>query len=238
MKIPVLYYHKIDYPKSTAILKGLYVKPEQFKLQMKVLKILGYRTITPYELLLFTKGHRLPFKKPILITFDDGYKNNYTYAYPILKAFGFTATVFISSGCIGKTNAIMEKNGKENQAEDFLDKKNIIEMSKNGITIASHGINHYFLNELTDDGVLAGELLASKAILEDLTGKKIDFFSYPYGAYNAKVMRETKNAGYKGAFTTNKGKIAVGDNSYELKRISVNGHNTIFNFLYKIIFMY
>ncbi|MHB1645313.1 MAG: polysaccharide deacetylase family protein [Candidatus Acididesulfobacter diazotrophicus] len=237
MKIPVLYYHKIDYPKNTAILKGLYVKPEQFKFQMKVLKILGYRTISPHELLLFIKGHKLPFKKPVLITFDDGYKNNYTYAYPILKNLGFTATIFISSGYIGKTNAVMEQNGKEKQPENFLDKKDIIEMSDNGITIASHGINHYFLDSLDDDGILTGELLASKAILEDLTGKKIEFFSYPYGAYNAKVMREVKNAGYKGAFTTNKGKTAAGDNSYELKRISINGHNKIFNFLYKIIFL-
>ncbi|EQD79288.1 polysaccharide deacetylase family protein, partial [mine drainage metagenome] len=84
------------------------------------------------------------------------------------------------------------------------------------------------------EGVLIGELIASKAYIEDFLKKKVNFFSYPYGRYNANIMRAVKNAGYQCAFTTNKGKVAVGDNLYELKRISINGYNRIFNFIYKI----
>ena len=102
MKIPVLYYHKIDYPKKDAVYKGLYVTPEQFKRQIALLKFLGYHTINPKEILSFVKGHKIQVKKPLLITFDDGYENNYLNAYPVLKAAGFTSVIFISSGFIGK----------------------------------------------------------------------------------------------------------------------------------------
>ncbi len=234
MKIPVLYYHKIDYPKKNAVYKGLYVTPKQFKRQMLLLRFLGYKTVTPKDVLAFVKGHKPPARKPLLITFDDGYENNYLNAYPVLKEAGFSSLIFISTGFIGKKNAVSDE--RESVPEDFLNKSEIKSMFNEGFFIGSHGINHYYLDGL-EEGVLIGELIASKAYLESILETSIDFFSYPFGAYNADVMRAVKKAGYLGAFTTVRGKIGVGDNSYELKRISVNGYNNIFNFLYKIIFL-
>ncbi len=236
MKIPVLYYHKIDNPEKNAVLKGLYVTPSQFEMQMKILKFLGFSTITPDDLLFFLKGHKMQVRKPVVITFDDGYENNYIHAFPILKSYGFTATVFISTRFIGRKNAVLEEKGKESWPEDFLGEKEILELSDYGITIGSHGLNHYFLDEL-EKNVVAKELIASKAYLEGFLKKNVCFFSYPYGRYNANVMEAVKNAGYKGAFTTGRGKVAAYDNAFELKRIPVNGYNTVFNFLYKIIFL-
>ncbi len=233
MKIPILYYHKIDYPKKDAVFKGLYVTPGQFKRQISLLKFLGYETINPKEILSFIKGHKLSVKKPILITLDDGYENNYLNAYPILKSAGFTSMIFISSGFIGKKNALSDE--RERVKENFLNKTEIKEMFNNGFFIGSHGINHYYLDRL-EEGVMIGELIASKAYLENVTGSAVEFFSYPFGAYNANVMRAVKNAGYTAAFTTVNGKIEAGDNSFELKRISINGYNNIFNFIFKILF--
>ncbi|MHB1661322.1 MAG: polysaccharide deacetylase family protein [bacterium] len=234
MKIPVLYYHKIDYPKKNAVYKGLYVTPKQFKTQMGILKSLGYNTINPKDILSFVKGHKLSARKPILITFDDGYENNYLNAYPILKDAGFSSLIFISTGFIGKKNVVSDE--REKVREDFLNKNEIKSMFNDGFFMGSHGINHYYLDRL-EEGVLIGELIASKAYLESITGAPADFFSYPFGSYNANVMRAVKKAGYLGAFTTGRGKIGAGDNSYELKRIPVNGYNNVFNFLYKIIFL-
>ena len=234
MKIPVLYYHKIDFPQKNAIYKGLYVTPKQFKRQMALLKIMGYNTVKPEDLLSFIKGHKLSVKKPVLITFDDGYENNFINAYPILKNLGFTSLIFISTGFIGKKKSVLDE--RENVPEDFLDKNEIKSMYNDGFYVGSHGINHYYLDRL-DEGVLIGELIASKAYLENMLKTNIDFFSYPFGSYNLGVMRAVKKAGYLGAFTTVKGKVGIGDNSYELKRIAVNGYNTILNFLYKIIFL-
>jgi len=234
MKIPVLYYHKIDYPKKDAVYKGLYVTPKQFKTQVSLLKFLGYETISPNDILSFVKGHKISVKKPLLITFDDGYENNFLNAYPVLKAAGFTAVIFISAGFIGKKNTVSDE--REKVREDFLNKSEIKALFKDGFFIGSHGINHYYLDSL-EEGVLAGELIASKAYLENIISAPVDFFSYPFGAYSPKVMRAVKKTGYLGAFTTVRGKVGVGDNSYELKRIPVNGYNNIFNFLYKIIFL-
>ncbi len=234
MKIPILYYHKIDFPKKNAVYKGLYVTPKQFKRQMFLLKILGYHSINPKELLRFVKGHKPRVKKPILITFDDGYENNFLNAYPILKTMGFTALFFISTGLIGKKKSVLDE--RETIPEDFLSKNKIRLMHNDGFFVGSHGINHYHLNRV-EEGVLIGELIASKAYLENILETDIDFFSYPFGSYNLDIMRAVKNAGYLAAFTTVKGKVKTGDNSYELKRISVNGYNTIFNFLFKIIFL-
>lgn len=234
MTIPVLYYHKIDFPKKNAIYKGLYVTPKQFKRQMTLLKILGYNAIKPEDLLSFAKGHKLRVKKPVLITFDDGYENNFINAYPILQSIGFTALIFISTGFIGKKKSVSDE--RESVPEDFLDKNEIKSMYNNGFSIGSHGVSHCYLDRL-EEGVLIGELIASKAYLENMLKTSIDFFSYPFGSYNIDVMRAVKKAGYLGAFTTVKGKVGIGDNSYEFKRISVNGYNTIFNFLYKIIFL-
>ncbi len=234
MKIPVLYYHKIDFPKKNAVYKGLYVTPKQFKKQMFLLKRLGYGTIGPEEILSFVKGHKLSVRKPLLITFDDGYENNYINAYPVLKEVGFSAMIFISAGFVGKKNVISDE--RERVLEDFLNIKEIKSMADDGFFIGSHGINHYFLDKL-EEGALISELTASKAYLENMLKSSVDFFSYPFGSYNANVMRAVKKAGYSGAFTTNKGRVGVGDNSYELKRIPVNGYNNIFNFLYKIIFL-
>ncbi len=234
MKIPVLYYHKIDFPKKNAVYKGLYVTPKQFKKQMFLLKRLGYRTIRPEDVLSFVKGHKLPVRKPLLITFDDGYENNYINAYPVLKKVGFSSMIFISAGFVGKKNVVSDE--RERVLEDFLNIKEIRSMADDGFFIGSHGINHYFLDKL-GEGVLIDELTASKAYLENILKSSVDFFSYPFGSYNANVMRAVKKAGYSGAFTTTKGRVGVGDNSYELKRIPVNGYNNIFNFLYKIIFL-
>lgn len=234
MKIPVLYYHKIDNPRDEAVYKGLYVTPEQFGRQMAILKLLGYQTVGPDDVAGFIRGHKLNASKPILITFDDGYKNNYTNAFPILQKYGFKALIFVSSGFIGKKNTALDE--RETAKEDFLDKKDIKEMYDKGFFIGSHGINHYFMDRL-EEGVLVGELIASKAYLENMLETKIDYFSYPFGSYNEGVVRAVKNAGYAAAFTTKKGKVGVGDNSFTLKRISVNGFNNIFTFLYKIIFL-
>ncbi|MCL4542393.1 MAG: polysaccharide deacetylase family protein [Deltaproteobacteria bacterium] len=201
---------------------------------MTLLKILGYSSIKPEDLLSFIKGDKPGVKKPVLITFDDGYKNNFINARPILKNLGFTSLIFISTGFIGKKRSISDE--RESIPEDFLDEKEIKLMHDDGFSVGSHGINHCYLDRL-EEGVLMDELIASKVYLENMLKTGIDFFSYPFGSYNLDVISAVKRAGYLGAFTTVKGKVGIGDSAYEFKRISVNGYNTIFNFLYKIIFL-
>ncbi len=239
MKIPVICYHKVGLPVKRDKRPALFIKPFQFKLQMFIIKILGYKTISLNEFLNFLKGVKISVKKPIIITFDDGYENNYTTAYPILKKMKLTATICICTGFIGKKGAIFEKEKKikGKMPEDYLTKEEIIGMFQNGISFCSHGVNHFYMDE--PEGMnLENEITESKEKLEKLLDKEINFFSYPYGRYNKNTIDALKNAGYFGAFTTKRGKVSQKDNPYELKRLVIKGYNRRLNFLSTIEFLY
>ena len=240
MKLPVICYHKVGLAEKGDTRPALFIKPFQFKLQMFIIKLLGYKTINIDELLKYLKDEEVSVIKPIFITFDDGYENNYTNAYhDILKKMKFTATICICTGFIGKKDATFEKEKhiKGKIPENYLTEEEIIEMSQNGISFCSHSVNHYYMDELNESD-LAKEIIISKKYIEKLLSKKIDFFCYPYGKYNKNVIEALKNAGYLGAFTIKRGKVSRGDNPFELKRLVIKGYSRTLNFLSTVEFLY
>ena len=239
MKFPIICYHKIGLAGKRDTRPALFIKPLQFKLQMFIIKVLRYETITLEELIAFLKGGKLPVKKSILITFDDGYENNYLNAYPILKKMNLVATICVCTGFIGKKNAIFEKEKriKGKILENYLTEEEIIEMSQNGISFCSHSVNHYYMDELNESD-LDNEITVSKKYLEKLLNREINFFCYPYGRYSKNMIEVLRNAGYSGAFTIKRGKVSQKDNPYELKRLVIKGYNRTFNFLSTAEFLY
>ena len=239
MKIPIICYHKVGLAEKGDSGQALFIKPFQFKLQMFIIKLLGYKTINIDELLKYLKGEQISAKKPIFITFDDGYENNYINAYPILKKMNLTVTICMCTGYIDKKGAIFEneKYIKGKIPGSYLTEEEIIEMSQNGISFCSHGVNHFYMDELKGMS-LENEITESKEKLGKLLDKEIIFFSYPYGRYNKKTIEALRNAGYSGAFTIKKGKVNKEDNPYELKRLVIKGYNRMFNFLSTVEFLY
>ncbi len=123
--IPVLMYHNISPPEDGNTVN---VTPERFIEQMNFIKSNNYKVITPYEYSRILKeGKEKSAKNLVMLTFDDGYKNNYTYAYPVLKKNGFSAVIFVVVNKIGK--------------EGYLNIDEIKQMHKDGIVIASHTLN-------------------------------------------------------------------------------------------------
>mgnify|MGYP001565841757 FL=1 len=160
-KIPILMYHSISYEKENI----LRVPKENFRNQMKYLKDNNYTTLTLDELYSYMKtGKDLP-NKPIVITFDDGYKDNYTNAYPILKEFNLKATIFVI------TNTI-------DHEKDYLTSTEIKLMDSNNIRIESHTSSHEHLDQISYvDNV--NTMKTSKIKLEKILNKKIDYIAYP-----------------------------------------------------------
>ena len=239
MEIPIICYHKVGLVEKGDTRPALFIKPFQFKLQMFIIKTLGYKTISLDEFLNFLKGEKISITKPIIITFDDGYENNYINAYPILKKMNLTATICVCTGYIGKKGAIFEneKYIKGKNPENYLTEEEIIDMSQNGISFCSHGVNHFYMDEL--EGMsLENEITESKEKLEKLLDKEINFFCYPYGRYNKKTIEALNNAGYSGAFTIERDKVSQKDNPYELKRLVIKGYSRTFNFLSTIELLY
>ncbi|WP_298838121.1 polysaccharide deacetylase family protein [Clostridium sp.] len=216
IKIPILMYHSISYEKGN-ILRLPKVK---FTSQMKYLKDNNYTTITLDELYSYMKtGGNLP-SKPIVITFDDGYKDNYTNAYPILKEFNQKATVFVI------TNTI-------DYDQNYLTSKEIKLMDSNNVRIESHTSSHEHLDKISYIDSL-NTMKNSKMKLEKILNRQIDYIAYPYGGYTLNTIKAAKQAGYKLAFSTEFGLIDKTNNIYSLGRIFVNSNFTLEQFKAKL----
>jgi len=184
--VPILYYHSVMQETGNE----LRMPPDQFEAQMAYLQDKGYQSVSLEQLYqALYKGGSLP-EKPFVITFDDGYADNYTTALPILKKHGFTATIFMVSSYI--------------DGEGFMSWSQLKELAANGWEIEGHTVNHPYLSRL-DSGTVLKELQGSKELLENGLGHPVKFFAYPYGDLNAGVALAVERTGYVMAFTTERG---------------------------------
>ncbi|SHH20862.1 Polysaccharide deacetylase [Desulforamulus hydrothermalis Lam5 = DSM 18033] len=219
--IPILMYHKVNPDPRTGGL-GLRVPPDKFEWQMRYLSKNGYQTVSLEDVIdHFEKGKHLP-DKPVVITFDDGYKDNYQFAYPIMKQYGFTGTVFVVSKAIGNTN-FFDVEKKLQPANKMMDWHEIRELAEAGFTIGAHTVDHPHLAEVPPE-VARHQIEESKRALEHGLQKPVTVFAYPYGSYNDTVSELVKQAGYRAAVTTRLGLAKAGDNPFQLRRIRVTGH--------------
>ena len=202
---------------------------------MRYLKLRGYTPINLYELVKgLNLGAKLP-PRPIVLTFDDGYDDNYTYAFPILKKFSFTATIFLVTRDIGGLSDWSDS--EETTKEPLLSWDKIKEMSEYGIDFQSHTHTHPSLPKL-DAQKIKEEILTSKEIIEQKLKKKVDFLCYPYGHFNSEVKQILKETGYQGAATTKRGVVKETDDPYSLKRIGIKRKHGLLAFIRYIEFKY
>lgn len=216
MDVPILNYHMVG-----DLYHSLCVSPQQFDEQMGYLFGNGYHTITPDQLMNYLNyGRPLP-ENPIIITFDDGYLDNYTEAYPILKKYGFTATIFLVTNFI-------------NQDPRFMTWDQVREMQNYGIVFGSHTMNHAELNKMNADQI-ANELSGSREEMARQLGHKPRYFAYPTGAYDLQIAEMVHQAGYRAAFTIRYGEAGVGSNPYALERIPIfRSEKTFRSFLIRL----
>ncbi len=199
--LPILLYHRVG-PESDP----LTISIDRFREDMQYLAESGYRTITLEQAREHLLGNKPILGNPILLTFDDGYLNNYTNAFPILRQYSMVASFFIITGMIGQENRIAIPQLRE--------------MTSAGMSFGSHTVSHRPLAELADDEP-SRELVQSKSALEDILGKTVDFIAYPCGSYNQNVLQATHDAGYQGGLTTRMGFADSQENFLTLDRIPI-----------------
>lgn len=203
--VPVLNYHQINNEDHNA----LTLSGKEFEAQIKYLQREGYTAISPDQLADYLQyGKALP-AKPVLITLDDGYEDNYRVAYPILQKYQFTATIFLITDFVGNY-------GK------YLTWDQIREMSEQGYSFEDHTLSHISLPNASDEEIRK-QLGKSKEALEWRLGKKVDYLAYPGGEYDQRVIQLTKEAGYRAAFTVNFGRDRINSTLYTLNRIPIFG---------------
>lgn len=201
--VPVLYYHSVRESADNEVT----INPETLKTQLKYIKDQGYVTLTISDLKAYLLNNAPIPKKSIVITFDDGYMDNYSNAFPILKDLNMVATIFCITSDLDGTY--------------YLSIDAINEMCHYGIDFQSHTVNHPKLDKMNYDEQLI-ELKESKKTLESITGKKVDSIAYPFGNFNDDSIKAAKDSGYSLGFTTKIGFSDRDDNPLKLDRIYIS----------------
>jgi len=195
-RVPVLVYHRVYEGADRALEQmRIHLTVDRFRAQIGWLKRHGYQAVSLDEAVRAAEGSPVPGKR-VAITFDDGFEDTFTHALPVLRAAGFTATVFLVANHIGGVNQWDVDAGLP--PARLLDATMIRAMQREGIAFGSHGAAHRKLT-LLDEAVRAEEIRGSRERLEDFLGTAVQHFSYPYLAANPSIEAEVQAAGYRSA---------------------------------------
>lgn len=229
--IPILTYHQIAKapPKGFAF-RSLYVEPHTFKRQMQMLKLLGFQGLSMRDLMPYLRGEKKG--KVVGITLDDGYLNNLTEALPVLLEYKFTATCYVVSQLLGKSNSW--DHGIGIQPAPLMDAHEVRIWSRAGMEIGAHTRHHVNLCQSPNE-VLESEIKGSRMDLEDILGQVVDQFCYPFGIYNLQHIPMVQEAGFIAATTTNRGQTHCASDLFQLRRIPIVKSSYWPQFLLKIL---
>ena len=231
-RIPILMYHSIEEGSSDPRpYYDINTIPARFEQQLKFLSDEGYRTLHLDEAVR-SLSRNTETSKRVVITFDDGYRNFATAAYPILSKFGFTAELFVPS-------ELIQNHPAEFLGRPLLTWSDLRELQSNGIQVGSHSASHGRLKFLSD-AELEKEVAQSKNTIEDRTGRAVTSFSYPYAFPEtdlvfAKTLRELLSKhGYHTGVTTVLGTASRSSDSLLLPRLPVNSSDDLTLFRAKL----
>lgn len=200
---PILLYHHLG---SIERRSRSYLEPELFERQLAYCAGAGFSVIDLAVLAEELRAGRDVPPKSIAITFDDGWYDNYSRAFPMLQRRGVSATVFLVSGRIG--------------LDGYLGWKEIEEMQRGGIRFGAHTVSHPRLTELAIPEARR-EIGDSKKALEDGLGEEVHLFCYPYGFFNRAVRDLVEEAGYRGACCNSPGRLWPDGDAFALKRVTM-----------------
>lgn len=213
----MLLYHRMGPPKLSSLVAGQYVAPGLLRSQLDYLSGRGWKCAS-LEDMVAGCGSGAATGDEFCITFDDGYLSVYEHAFPLLVRRNLAATVYVVADTIGGINEWDRKRG--DHIEKMMSAAQVREMADAGFDIGSHTLSHPHLTDLSDDQ-LQLELSDSKKKLEDIIGREVAAFSYPYGDYDSRVAEAAVAAGYKNAVTTELGVMTAGVDPFEIPRVNV-----------------
>lgn len=228
--VSILMYHQVGRFRRPSAHRSLYCDVGRFAAQMAYLHYTGYRVV-PLEqarLGLFQGARLLP--RSVVLTFDDGYQNFADHAWPILRRYGFPATVFLVSGSLGQEAPWLDR---ETGQSPLMDASTVRTLRAQGVSFGSHTRTHRRLSGLSERE-MRDEIFSSKAELEQVLGEPVSDFCYPYGDYDRRSRDLVIEAGYRTGLTCIRGSANVSENAYELTRKAVSYGDNLLGFFWKL----
>jgi peptidoglycan/xylan/chitin deacetylase (PgdA/CDA1 family) len=222
LRIPILMYHSVSEPNSDGAHPYFETatSPRVFEEHMKYLRETGYRTLRLNEAVKYVESGEQLSEPSLVLTFDDGFQDFATHAFPILQEYGFTATVFLPTGHIAD-----ERRQFKNR--DCLTWTEVRELHRAGVTFGSHTVTHRQLKFLKASEV-EQEVRCSKETIEDQLGHPVDSFSYPFAfpetdrAFKRKLKVLLAAQGYRNGVSTIIGTYGAGHDHFFQPRLPVN----------------
>ncbi|NGO48935.1 polysaccharide deacetylase family protein [Streptomyces sp. YC419] len=220
--MPILMYHAVSTVPNEAT-RALSVAPEAFAEQMALLDNRGFTPVNTAQLAhSWRSGSPLP-KRPVLVTFDDGYEGVHRHALPVLTKHGFAATLFVSTGWL---RGSYDTGGA---LDTMLDWDQVRELADADVEIGGHSHTHPQLDQLTDEA-LWSELLRCKEIIADELGSRPASFAYPYGYSSRRVRRTVREAGFAQSLAVGNRLANRRQGPYALQRVTVRRSTRIEEF--------
>ena len=217
-RIPVIMYHSISCVENPKF-KQFAVSPKLFEQHMAYLYRNAYTpiTVTQFVSSLAQEVLALP-ERPVVLTFDDGFTDFFIDALPVLKRYGFSATLYISTAFIGQTSCWLQQ--EREATRPVLTWDQLMEISRCGIECGAHSHSHPQL-DILPSSVAYDEITRCKHILEDRLGQQVISFAYPYGYYTKTVRELVQMAGYTSACAVKHTLSSVSTDSFALARLMV-----------------
>lgn len=217
--VPILMYHALGSEPAPAFARYM-LAPELFTTHLEYLAEHGYSTLTVSRLVAARhRGDTLP-ARTVALTFDDGFADFHEHALPALVRFGFTATLYVSTGYTGARAAWLRPDGEGNRP--MLSWSQLAEIAGAGIEIGAHSHTHPELDRLPAR-VMVEEITRPRDELANRLGVAIDSYAYPFGYYSRAVVDRVASAGYSSACAVDELASSVGSHEFRLPRLSVTG---------------
>lgn len=215
--VPVLMYHSISEEGQPAFLPFC-VSKSQFETELEILAAGGFETLTVSELVRYrAEGIRLP-RNSVVLTFDDGFADFHTTAVPMMRKFGFRATLYLTTGFVGGTSRWLASSGEGDRPMMSWD--DVRDCSNAGMEIGAHTVTHLALDRLQHD-TARQEIETSKRHIEEAIGKEVTSFAYPFGYYSPAVRQLVQKAGFRSACGVRYAPSPAHDDTFLLARLIV-----------------
>jgi peptidoglycan/xylan/chitin deacetylase (PgdA/CDA1 family) len=230
--LPILCYHQVSDAAEAERNPRFRVRADLFAAHMGYLKKSGYRCLSLREAFAALRTSGANRRKTVVLTFDDGYQDFYDRAYPVLRQYGFSATIFPVVDSIGKNSGWDHCLGNPLMGWETID-----DLHRCGIEFGSHSMTHPFLTKIPVEAARQ-ELVRSKQVLEDRLGTRVCSFAYPYGDKNPATERLVEEAGYSYACSTVHGNVHDWRELLRLKRVFMSGSTSMPRFRRRLSRLY